>query len=225
MTTDCPIMTVSPDAHSVVLYLEDHPNFFEDHPDLIASFKLTTALGGRTVSLQERQVEVLREKIRNLELQLVNQSRFAKDNDNIMVKIHQWTLKLLATRSEQQPEALLDSLRGVFNVPTASLRVWDSFIALPASWHEAPDLEAAKTLASQQATPYCGLSAAKPGVAWLTNPDSIKSIALIPLRAIGAATSFGLLVLGSPDAARFTAEMDTHFLRQIGEIASATVHG
>ena len=110
-------------------------------------------------------------------------------------------------------------------MPTASLRVWDSSIALPASWHEAPDLEAAKTLASQQATPYCGLSAAKPGVAWLTNPDSIKSIALIPLRAIGAATSFGLLVLGSPDAARFTAEMDTHFLRQIGEIASATVHG
>ena len=218
-------MTVTPEAHAVALYLEDHPNFFEEHPDLIASFKLTTALGGRTVSLQERQVEVLREKIRNLELQLVNQSRFAKDNDGIMVKIHQWTLKLLATRSEQQPEALLDSLRGVFNVPTASLRVWDSSVALAASWHEAPDLEEAKTLATQQATPYCGTSAAKPGVAWLTDSDSVKSIALIPLRAPGAATSFGLLVLGSPDPARFTAEMDTHFLRQIGEIASATVHG
>ena len=64
-------MTATPDAHAVALYLEDHPNFFEDHPDLIAGFKLTTALGGRTVSLQERQVEVLREKIRNLELQTI----------------------------------------------------------------------------------------------------------------------------------------------------------
>ena len=112
-------MTATPDAHAVALYLEDHPNFFEDHPDLIAGFKLTTALGGRTVSLQERQVEVLREKIRNLELQLVNQSRYAKDNDGIMVKIHEWTLKLLAVRSTRRIGAghltrLLQSSSGQF---------------------------------------------------------------------------------------------------------------
>jgi uncharacterized protein YigA (DUF484 family) len=218
-------MTTTPDAHAVELYLEDHPNFFEDHPDLIASFKLTTALGGRTVSLQERQVEVLREKIRTLELQLVNQSRYAKDNDGIMVKIHEWTLKLLAARSEQPAESVLDTLIDCFQVPAASLRVWDSSIDLDEKWHEAPDLDAAKTLATQQATPYCGPSTNKPGLEWLSNSAAIKSLALIPLRVPGSTESFGLLVLGSPDPARFTADMDTHFLRQIGEIASATVHG
>jgi uncharacterized protein YigA (DUF484 family) len=60
---------------------------------------------------------------------------------------------------------------------------------------------------------------------WLSNSAAIKSLALIPLRVPGSTESFGLLVLGSPDPARFTADMDTHFLRQIGEIASATVHG
>jgi len=218
-------MTTTPDAHTVALYLEDHPNFFEDHPDLIASFKLTTALGGRTVSLQERQVEVLREKIRNLELQLVNQSRFAKDNDGIMVKLHEWTLKLLAARSEQPAELVLDTLIDCFKVPAASLRVWDSSVALEAKWHEASDLDAAKTLAAQQVTPYCGPSAKKTGVDWLSDSAAIQSVALIPLRAPGSTESFGLLVLGSPDPARFSADMDTHFLRQIGEIASATVHG
>ncbi len=218
-------MTTTPDAHAVALYLEDHPNFFEDHPDLIASFKLTTSLGGRTVSLQERQVEVLREKIRNLELQLVNQSRYAKDNDGIMVKIHEWTLKLLAARSEQPADSVLDTLIDFFQVPAASLRVWDSSIDLDKKWHEAPDLDAAKTLAAQQATPYCGPSANKPGLEWLSNSAAIQSLALIPLRVPGSTESFGLLVLGSPDPARFTADMDTHFLRQIGEIASATVHG
>ena len=218
-------MTATPDAHTVALYLEDHPNFFEDHPDLIAGFKLTTALGGRTVSLQERQVEVLREKIRNLELQLVNQSRYAKDNDGIMVKIHEWTLKLLAARSEQPAESVLDTLVDCFKVPAASLRVWDSAIDLDTKWHEASDLDAAKTLAAQQVHPYCGPSANKPGVEWLNDSASIQSVALIPLRTPGSTESFGLLVLGSPDPARFTADMDTHFLRQIGEIASASVHG
>ena len=218
-------MTATPDAHAVALYLEDHPNFFEDYPELIASFKLTTALGGRTVSLQERQVEVLREKIRHLELQLVNQSRYAKENDSILVKIHEWTLKLLAAKTEDIAEFMLGSLRDCFNVPVASLRVWDSSIELAATWHEAPDLDAAKSLAAQQVTSYCGSSAGKPGVQWLNDPASIKSVALIPMRANGTTDSFGLLVLGSYDPARFTTDMDTHFLRQIGEIASASVHG
>jgi uncharacterized protein YigA (DUF484 family) len=103
--------------------------------------------------------------------------------------------------------------------------VWDSTIDLDAKWHEGVDLDAAKTLAAQQVNPYCGPSANKPGVKWLIDSATIQSVALIPLRAPGATDSFGLLVLGSPDPARFTADMDTHFLRQIGEIASATVHG
>ena len=122
-------------------------------------------------------MEVLREKIRNLELQLVNQSRYAKENDGIMVKIHEWTLKLLAAHAEDTAEFMLESLRDCFNVPAASLRVWDSSTGLAAIWHEAPDLDVAKTLAAQQVTPYCGSSSGKPGVQWLNDAASIKSVA------------------------------------------------
>jgi uncharacterized protein YigA (DUF484 family) len=46
-------------------------------------------------------------------------------------------------------------------------------------------------------------------------------MAMIPLRAPDEAQAFGLLVLGSPDATRYSADMGTEFLARIGELASA----
>jgi uncharacterized protein len=47
------------------------------------------------------------------------------------------------------------------------------------------------------------------------------SMAMIPLRH--GDTSFGLLVLGSPDPTRYAAEMGTEFLMRIGEMSSAAL--
>ncbi|HAJ14135.1 MAG TPA: DUF484 domain-containing protein, partial [Comamonadaceae bacterium] len=49
-------------------YLVNTPDFFERHADLLAAVQLTSPHGHRAVSLQERQAEMLREKIRGLEL-------------------------------------------------------------------------------------------------------------------------------------------------------------
>lgn len=215
-------MNVTPDTQTVALYLEEHPNFFDDHPELIADLKLTTALGGRTVSLHERQVEVLRDKVRQLELKLVNQTRFAKDNDAIMEKFHRWVLKLLSVSGEQQPEILLEAIRACFDVPAASLRLWTSE-NVSGPWQEAADLQEAKALTHQQSAPYCGPPAGKPGVSWLDDAPTMQSVALVPLRLPGGTESFGLLVLGSPDPLRFSAELATDFLARIGETASAVL--
>ena len=45
----------------------------------------------------------------------------------------------------------------------------------------------------------------------------------MPLTAGAPAQPFGLLVLGSPDPTRYTAEMGTEFLSRVGEIASAAL--
>ena len=45
------------------------PGFFERHAELLASVQLTSPHGQRAVSLQERQMEMLRERIKGLELQ------------------------------------------------------------------------------------------------------------------------------------------------------------
>ena len=43
------------------------------------------------------------------------------------------------------------------------------------------------------------------------------------MRVGAAPEAFGLLVLGSPDPTRYTAEMGTEFLQRIGELASAAL--
>ena len=61
-------------------------------------------------------------------------------------------------------------------------------------------------------------------VSWLTDPGTVTSLALIPLRegATGSMTpAFGLLVLASPDPHRFHSGMGTDFLARIGELVSA----
>ena len=216
-------MTQAIDANAVALYLEDHPQFFDQHPDLIAGLKLTTALGGRTVSLQERQVEVLREKVRQAELKLVNQGHVARENEAIMEKFHQWILKLLSSADGRQPQGLLNSLRECFDVPAASLRLWNSHGYSSDNWHQGPGLDEARSFANQQLTPYCGSPSGKPGIDWLDDASAMQSVALVTLRKPSESDSFGLLVLGSPDARRFSPDLATDILRRIGETASAAL--
>ncbi len=218
-------MTQAIDAHAVALYLEDHPHFFDQHPELIAGLKLTTTLGGRTVSLHERQVEVLREKVRQLELKLGNQGHVARDNEAIMEKFHQWILRLLSADNGCEPGVLLESLRECFAVPAASLRLWGSATEATEIWHQGPALDEAKAWANQQATLYCGSPAGKPGVQWLGDASTMQSIALVALKKPGASESFGLLVMGSPDAKRFSPDLATDILERIGETASAALKG
>ncbi len=218
-------MTQAIDAHAVALYLEDHPQFFDQHPELIAGLKLTTALGGRTVSLHERQVEVLRDKVRQLELKLGNQGHVARDNESIMEKFHQWVLRLLSSDDGRKPEVLLASLRECFGVPAASLRLWGPGTDSSDVWHEGPEMDEAQSLANQQTAPYCGAPAGKPGIRWLEHASTMQSVALVPLKKSDASESFGLLVLGSPDPKRFSPELATDILERIGETASAALKG
>ncbi len=214
-------MTQLPDANAVALFLQEYPDFFEHNPDLIAELKLTTALGGRTVSLQERQVEILRDKIRQLELKLASLTRNAGSNDVIMSNFHQWLLRLLSDDTNADlPGSLLAALRESFDVPAATLRLWDAKADYADQWFIVDDTEA-RAFADQQPTPICGPAAGKPGIVWLDDAASMQSAALVPLRKPGSEQSFGLMVLGSPDPQRFAAELATDFLARIGETASA----
>src|SRR5258705_13582840 len=109
-----------------------------------------------------------------------------------------------------------------FMIPQAGIRVWGAaraFEALPFAQSVGED---AKAFASSLSLPYCGANSGFEAAGWLEDGASIASLALIPLRH-GAASNnaFGMLVLGSPDPTRYSAEMGTEFLMRIGEVASA----
>ena len=52
------------DENAIAQYLLAEPGFFERHAELLTRVQLASPNGGRTISLQERQAEALREKNR-----------------------------------------------------------------------------------------------------------------------------------------------------------------
>src|SRR5215469_18359477 len=84
-------------------YLLANPEFFADHAELLATIKLGNPHGKAAVSLQERQMEMLREKNKHLELRLSELLRYGHENDSIAAKMVHWTSQVLA---ERDPHAL-----------------------------------------------------------------------------------------------------------------------
>lgn len=217
-------MTAHTDSDAIAQFLLDHPHFFEEHAELLARIKLTSPLAGRTVSLQERQMEVLREKIKALEMRLSELLRIGQENDLIAHRFQTWTRSLLLARNDVDlPHTLVSGLQTIFSVPHATLRLWNVADDFAHAWFAAPASEDCRIFSNGLSAPFCGKNDDFEAASWLEEASTIQSIAMLALRAEEGGEAFGLLVLGSPDPARFTADMATDFLAQIGDTASAAV--
>jgi len=232
-------------------YLLSDPEFFSRHAELLAAVKLTSPHGNRAVSLQERQMEMLRDKIKQLDRRLAELLRHGHENDSIVARLTRWIALILAERDTHAlPRTVAQGLAQIFEMPSVALRLWDV-----ASQHADADYasgvgEEVRIFANTLTLPYCGPNTGFEAAEWLVQPqaatfpeassegaaEAVKpaSIALIALRAPTAATGntgdaaqvapvYGLLAMGSPDARRFHDGMATDFLEQIGEMASAAL--
>jgi uncharacterized protein YigA (DUF484 family) len=213
-------------------YLANTPDFFERQAELLASVRLASPHGHRAVSLQERQMDMLRERIKGLEHKIIEMIRNGQENVAIADRLHRWTRALLLTPEPAElPSRLLQALRHEFLIPMAAMRLWAVDAALADS-----DAAAAYTVgvdddvrrfAQALVTPYCGAPTDREVAQWLGDAASVASVAMIPLRHGGASAedggTFGLLVLGSPDPTRYAADMGTEFLMRVGDIASAAL--
>lgn len=203
-------------------YLANNPAFFERHAELLGSVQLTSPYGQRTVSLQERQMEMLRDKIKGLEGKIIEMIRHGQENVAIADKLHRWTRTLMLTANAGDlPDVLVGELKHQFLIPQAGIRVWgaaDAFAGLPFTREVSADI---KSLAGSLTLPYCGVNSGFEAAQWLEEPATAMSLAMIPLRHGATIDAFGMLVLASPDPTRYTADMGTEFLQRIGELASA----
>ena len=203
-------------------YLANTPGFFERHAELLASVQLTSPHGQRAVSLQERQMEMLREKIRGLEHRIIEMIRFGQDNTAIADKLHLWTRALMRTADPAAlPAVLVRELTDRFLIPQGGIRVWGAAATHAAQPFARPVSDDVKSFASSLTQPYCGINSGFEAAQWLADPAAALSLAMIPLRADAAGPAFGMLVLASPDPTRYTADMGTDFLVRIGELAGA----
>ncbi len=213
-------------------YLANTPGFFERHAELLGSVQLTSPHGQRAVSLQERQMEMLRDKIRGLEGRIIEMIRHGQDNVGIADKLHRWARAMMLNADPAElPALLVRELMHQFMIPQAGIRLWDAaagFAALPFAQPVSDDV---KVFATSLSAPYCGLNSGFEASKWLDDPAAAMSMGLIPLRGeAGAGASsgpgdraYGMLVLASPDPTRYSADMGTEFLARIGELASAAL--
>ena len=208
-------------------YLANTPDFFLRHAELLAAVQFTSPHSHRAVSLQERQAEMLREKIKLLELRIMEMIRNGNDNVLLSDKILRWACTLfLTTDMAAMPAQMVQEIKAQFAVPQVGVRIWGAapeYASLPFAQGVSED---AQVFASSLMEPFCGLNTGFEAVGWLEDPASVTSLALIPLRngPAGIATpAFGMLVLASGDAQRFTSGMATDFLARLGDLAGAAL--
>ena len=53
------------DPNEVAQFLKTHPQFFDQHPQLLETIYVPHPHGGRAIPLTERQIVTLREKVRH----------------------------------------------------------------------------------------------------------------------------------------------------------------
>lgn len=208
-------------------YLANSPDFFQRHAELLASVHLASPHSNRAVSLQERQAEMLRDKIKLLEHRLMDMIRHGNENALLADRLLRWAGSLFQTTDPlSMPAQIAAQIMEQFSVPQVAIKVWGVAQA-HAHYDFAQGVsEDARLFANSLTEPFCGVNTGFEAVTWLPDPQAAASIALLPLRqgpGGSTAPAFGLLVLSSPDAHRFNSGMGTDFLQHVAEIASAAL--
>jgi hypothetical protein len=204
-------------------YLVNTPDFFERHASLLATVQLTHPQSHRAVGLQERQAQMLRDKIKGLEHRIMDMIRHGNENMILTDKLHRWSCELLVTPPDHLADFAVENIRDLFQVPQVALRLWTLQEGYAKQAYAQGVTEAVQTLATSLDTPYVGPNAGYEAVQWLAEPAQAASLALLALRSAPGQPAFGLLVLASPDAQRFNSQMGTDLLERLAELAGAAL--
>lgn len=206
----------------VSAWLLAHPEFFAGQPELLARISVPHPDTGQAISLTERQLQVLRDKLQMLQEKMAELVRFGEENDVIGERVHRFSLSLLEANSIEAVCRAIDThLVDDFAVPHVALRIWNSIITRETD-EFAPVSEELRFFAADLRHPYCGPATQAEVLGWLGEAgERVKSISLMALRRDGVA--FGMLALGSEDPKRFFPEMGSLYVARIAELVSSAL--
>jgi uncharacterized protein YigA (DUF484 family) len=204
-------------AHEVAAWLRRHPTFLQQFPDLALTLVVPREQGS-AASLASYQLDILREKNRELSRRLQELFANAQDNERLAVRTHQLTLALMKQPSAAETACAMaaalaedfngDRVRLVLFAPVPGLGEQDWLQVVPQHDERlAPFRDCLR-----DGEPICGrLHPDKNALLYADQVDHVQSTALLPLPGLG------LLAVGSRDANRFFPGMGTLFLRMMGE--------
>ena len=204
-------------AHEVATWLRRHPGFLKQFPDLALTLVVPREEGS-AASLASYQLEVLRDKNRELARRLQELFANAQENERLSVRTHQLTLALMRqTSAADTVRAMAASLAEDFNGDLVRLVLLQPVAGLDdADWLQQIDADDARLQPFRDCLvdgePLCGrLQPEKHALLYGMRAGDVQSTALLPLPGVG------LIAVGSRDANRFFPGMGTLFLRMMGE--------
>jgi uncharacterized protein YigA (DUF484 family) len=179
----------------VAEWLKATPGFFDRHANLLAEIQLKNPHGDRAISLQERQLGVLRQQNQALNQRLSDMLRFGSQNDKTQGLMIAWLKSLLVAKTKAEVDsAITDGLSKVFEVESVQL------------------------IEESNDSNYCGPKEGAPDQLKNLMADEVKSLAVIDLPAVQMQ-----MILASHQNEKFTVDMGRVYLEQIGELASAAM--
>lgn len=183
------------------------PGFFDRHKDLLASVQLKSPHGDKAISLQEKQMTLLRDQNKDLNRRLSEMLRFGAENDRTQNLMVDWIHKLLSEKDQQAAFATVtEGLKGIFDLHEVKL--------------VKPDALTKETIDTLKQSPYCGPAISAPRGLSEFVEDQAGSLAALFL---ADRQDLGALLLISKSPERFTKEMGLVYLRQLAQLAAATL--
>ena len=210
-------------AHEVAAWLRRHPRFLQQFPDLAISLVVPRD-DGPAASLASYQLEVLRDKNRELTRRLHDLFANAQENERLSVRTHQLTLALMrqATAADTL-RAMAASLAEDFSGDLVRVVLFTPVDGLDdAEWLQVIPVDDARLQSFRDCMasgePLCGrLQPEKHAALYGPRADEVQSTALLPLPGVG------MVAVGSSDPNRFFPGMGTLFLRMMGESLAAAL--
>lgn len=212
------------DELQLISLLKQQPDFLMKHPELLNDLVIPHA-GNGVASLVERQVEMLRDKLSKTEKRMNGLMDIARDNERLAQSRHRVAINLLGARDlDDVISIVLDELSNELKAENAVIKLFTKNQTLLKQREDVfineQGIEAFSTM-MQHKNPVCGRSTdEQKQFLFAEHAVDVKSAAIIPLVA-GA--NLGLLGLGSNDPQRFHSTMGVEFLRQMGELISASL--
>jgi len=210
-------------AHEVAAWLRRHPTFLKQFPDLALSLVVPRDEGPAS-SLASYQLEVLRDKNRELSRRLQELFANAQDNERLAVRTHQLALALMRQHDAAGTlRAMAASLAEDFNGDLVRIVLFEPVAGLDdVDWLQVIAAGDARLSPFRDALadgePISGrLHPDKHALLYGDRADEVQSSALLPLPGVG------LVAVGSRDANRFYPGMGTLFLRMMGEALVAAL--
>lgn len=171
------------------------PGFFDRHPDVLVDANMKNPHGQNAISLQERQLGVLRKQNQELNQKLSEMLHFGGQNDKTQGLMIAWLKRLLEAKSEEQvTQAITTGLVEVFGVEQVVIS------------------------GDTAEKNYCGPLSGAPSAVQEKFDATIASVVAHEMPSLNKQ-----ILIGSASLNKFTPDMGRFYIDQIGELAEAAL--